>query len=176
MKYKFTDLDGNGADYSTMLDALRFACGPYYQGRDVTAVLRVFALECARRVLPLYELIDPGDQYPRQCLDATGRFLLGQLRKEEMINAMGMVSGLYVPAKFSAISAAYYAAVAATGFGVYYRLEEWDESDPMDHEDITEVTTEAAAYSSAQHASRMVNSEEFWQEKRLRELVGVCCW
>lgn len=172
----FTDSLGDGAAYNTMLEALRFANGPFYEGRNVTAVIRIFAMECARRVLPQFERLNPADDRPRKCLNATELFLLGQLPQEQMLHAMWMVSDHQIAVEDSAFVAAYHAAVAATGFGVWHKSEQWketDESDPMDEEDCIRFTTVLAASSAAMHAARMVHGEEVWQEVRLIELLGV---
>ena len=48
---------------------------------------RIFACDCAWRVLPLYEKQYPNDKRIRDCIETTRRFLIGEASKEELESA-----------------------------------------------------------------------------------------
>lgn len=45
---------------------------------------RLFACDCAERVLPLFEKVFPDDDRPRKCIEATRRFARGEITREEL--------------------------------------------------------------------------------------------
>ena len=71
-------LDSNGLDDA--LWALRVV-----RGHDKD--LRLFACQCARLVLPIFEERYPGDARPRKAIEAAEAFALGQIGKAELEKA-----------------------------------------------------------------------------------------
>ncbi len=71
-------LDSNGLDDA--LWALRAV-----KGQD--KALRLFACQCARLVLPIYEEQYPDDNRPRKAIEAAEAFALGQIGKAELAKA-----------------------------------------------------------------------------------------
>src|SRR3990167_7615399 len=54
------------------------------QEADVLTVARLFAIDCAERVLPIFEAKYPNDQRPRQAIQAAKDFLAGKITQEEL--------------------------------------------------------------------------------------------
>lgn len=67
---------------------------------------RLFACDCAERVLPLYERAVPGDARPREAIAVARRFANGAATREELAAARAAASA-------AASAAAWYAAGAA---------------------------------------------------------------
>ena len=72
--------------------------------------IRLFACDCAERVLPIYEKQYPDDQRPRQAIETARRFAIGKATPEEL-HAAGATAGATAAAL--AASAAALAASAA---------------------------------------------------------------
>jgi hypothetical protein len=73
---------------------------------------RLFACDCAERVLPLYEKQYPGDVRPRKATETARRFANGKATKEELAAAEAAV-GSAVEAAWAAAEAAWAAWAAA---------------------------------------------------------------
>ena len=106
-------LDSNGLDDA--LWALRAV-----KGQD--KALRLFACQCARLVLPIYEKQYPDDNRPRKAIEAAEAFALGQIGKAELEKAYANASraaadtyadAAYADAAYFAADAAYFATEAA---------------------------------------------------------------
>ena len=76
--------------------------------------LRLFAVACARRVLPIFEESYPNDPRPRNAIEAAERFALGQASKAELREAR---NGAYAAVDTAYAAAAYAAARAAVAAG-----------------------------------------------------------
>ncbi len=99
-------LDSNGLDDA--LWALRAV-----KGHDKD--LRLFACQCARLVLPIFEEKYPEDDRPRKAIKAAESFALGQIDKAELAKAARAAYAVYAAA-YATADAAYaaYAADAST--------------------------------------------------------------
>ena len=60
---------------------------PDEQGSEATKLLRIFACDCAERVLPIYEKQCPKDTRPRQAIEVSRRFANGQATQEGLAAA-----------------------------------------------------------------------------------------
>ena len=54
---------------------------------DASRELRLFAADCAERVLPFFERRYPSDDRPRQAIDTARRFANGTASEEELVDA-----------------------------------------------------------------------------------------
>ena len=95
-------------DLDDTLWALRAVLPSERMERDKVA--RLFAADCADRVLPLYEARVPGDPRPRQAVNVARRYALGEATAEELV-AAGAAAG--AAARAAAWAAAGAAARAA---------------------------------------------------------------
>ena len=114
---------------------------------------RLFAVECAERVLPLFERDRPGDSRPREALAVARRFADGQATREELA-AAGAAAGA------AARDAAWTAAGAAAGTAAWAAASDaaWD---------AAWDAARAAASDTAWAAERR------WQNERLAEMLGL---
>jgi len=74
---------------------------------------RWFALHCAKQVLPIYEKKYPNDLRVRECVEATEKFLNGEITKDELLVFRKAAADTAVAAAYAAAAAAYTAAAAA---------------------------------------------------------------
>jgi hypothetical protein len=94
--------------------ARRATIGPAYPTWNERTA-RLFACDCAERVLPIYEERYPGDERPRRAIETTRRFANGDATREE----------LYAAADAAAYAAAYAAAAYASAAYADYATDEW---------------------------------------------------
>jgi len=73
---------------------------------------RLFAADCAERVLPIYEKVYPCDDRPRKCIDTARRYANGEATQDELHAARSAAGSA---AWAAAGSAAWAAAGAAAG-------------------------------------------------------------
>ena len=83
---------------------------------DITPQLRLFAVLCAERALPIFEKRYPKDKRPRKCIEVTKRYLdskatLDELRKAR-VNAAAYADAYAAYAAYAADAAAAYAYAA----------------------------------------------------------------
>ena len=97
-------LDSNGLDDA--LWALRAV-----KGHD--KALRLFACQCARLVLPIFEEKYPEDDRPRKAIEAAEAFALGQIDKAELAKAAADATYVANAAAYAAYAAADAANAAA---------------------------------------------------------------
>jgi len=74
--------------------------------------IRLFACDCAERVLPIYEKQYPDDQRPRQAIETARRFAIGKATPEEL-HAAGATAGATAAGATAGATAAALAASAA---------------------------------------------------------------
>ena len=91
---------------------------------EALRVSRLLALECAERVLPVYERQYPNDPRVRDCLAITHRFLTGDATKEELRLARRASDASYAAADAYA-DAAYAAADADADADAKARERKW---------------------------------------------------
>ena len=106
---------------------------------------RLFAVECAERVLPIFEREHPNDSRPCEALAVARRFADGQATREELAAARDAARD----AAWAAASAAAARAAAA-----------WD-------------AARAAAAWDAARAAAAWDAERQWQNRRLAEVLGL---
>ena len=95
---------------------------------DSTAISRLFAVDCAEHVLPIYEAKYPNDGRVRACIETTRRYLAGKATLVELRNAAKAADAVYFAAKavYFAADAAYHAVYYDTNKVVAYDSErEW---------------------------------------------------
>ena len=68
--------------------------------------MRLFACDCAERVLPIFKAAYPSDKHPRECIDVARRFANGAATKEELSAAR---DAAWAAAGAAAKTAAWYA-------------------------------------------------------------------
>ena len=107
--------------------------------------LRLFAVECAERVLPIFERQYPDDDRVRACIKATRRYLQKKATKKQLDEARAAAVATALAAHAAAVAAAV-AAVAADAAAV------------------------AADDAAADHARK---AEHDWQAKRFAEIIGL---
>jgi hypothetical protein len=73
-------LEINGLDDAVWL--LRAV--PEQQASERDRIARLFACDCAERVLPIYEAQHPGEERPRRAIQAARRFALDEISSSEM--------------------------------------------------------------------------------------------
>ena len=79
---------------------------------------RLFAADCAERVLPIYEEEYPGEDAPRKAIQAARDFACGKINKKQLEEAMDAArAGARAAAWAGARAAAWTAAGAAAGAG-----------------------------------------------------------
>ena len=71
---------------------------------------RLFAADCAERVLPIYEKQYPDDNRPRKAIDAARKYTLGEITKEELAAAGAAARAAARAAAWDAARAAAWAA------------------------------------------------------------------
>jgi len=122
---------------------------------DSTAISRLFAVDCAEHVLPIYEAKYPNDKRVRVCIETTRRYLAGKASLAELRTAADTA---YYAAKVAnaiyagyAADAAYYAADAAktSYFATYAK----------------------SAYYTASKATSSAAAEREWQTERFLEIL-----
>jgi hypothetical protein len=135
--------------------------------RLAPTLARWYAVDCAERVLPLYEARVPGDARVRACIETTRRYLAGQATQEEVRRARytdaANAAYAYTNAAYAAANAAYadaaaYAATAATAA-----------ADANAAADAAAYADAAANAAYAAYAAAARPTEESWQRERLRQ-------
>jgi hypothetical protein len=86
---------------------------------------RLFACDCAERVLPLFEVETPEDMRPRQAIETARRFANGQAKEKELIAAWATASAAARAAARAARDVAWAAARASERDWQYGRLMEY---------------------------------------------------
>ena len=115
---------------------------------------RMFACDCAERVLPIYERDYPGDARPRTAIEVARRYADGNATQEELDAAEAAAGAVARAAEWgTAWVAAWAAAGAAAGAAV-------------------EVAAGAAAWATAWAAAAR-DAECTWQTQHLCELLGI---
>ena len=154
-------LEINGSDDA--LWALR-ACEPEAE-RDKLA--RLFACDCAERVLHICESKYPDDKRPRNAIETARRFAEGKATKEEMAaawDAAGVAAGVaaWDAARDAARAAAWVAARDAAWDAA--RAAAWD---------AARDAARAAAWDAAWDARDAAGAaEQDWQLQHLKELLA----
>jgi len=114
-------------------------------------IWQLWAIDCAKRALPLYEQRHPDDKRPREALVAASAYLLGEITLDELRSKRAAAADAAAYAAFYAAAAAdddaYYAAYAA-----YYAADY------------------AAAAAAAAADARQ--KERCWQREHLTQLVA----
>jgi hypothetical protein len=85
--------------------------------------MRLFACDCAERVLPIFEEEYPNDNRPRQAIETARRFALGKATQEELATAEATARAIAAATATAAAEAAWAAtrATAATVWGAATR-------------------------------------------------------
>jgi hypothetical protein len=150
-----TVLESNGLD-----DALW--CLRVVEGHD--AAIRLFACDCAERVLPIFERSQPGDSRPRHAIETARRFARGEATSEEKDAAGDAAWAAAWAAAGDAAGAAAWAAAgdaarAAAGAAAWAaaRAAAW-------------AAARAAAGDAAGDAAW--DAERQWQTQRLRQIIA----
>ena len=86
---------------------------------------RLFACDCAERVLPVFERQHPADGHPRMAVDTARRFAEGQATREELAAAGAAAWDAARDAAGAAAGAAAWAAAGAAA-GAAARAAAWD--------------------------------------------------
>jgi immunity protein 5 of polymorphic toxin system len=122
---------------------------------------RLFAVECAERVLPIFEKERPGDDRPRTALAVARSFADGLATQEELAAAGAAARAA---ARDAAGAAAWAAAGAAAGAAARDAAR-----------DAAWTAAGAAARTAAWAAARDAawTAEHAWQTTRLCELLGI---
>lgn len=117
------------------------------------ANLRLFAADCAKRVLHVYEQENPNDDRPRKAIQAARDFVLGKIDMDALVTAGADARAAGADATIAAEAVAWAAGDAA-------RIDAWD-----------------GARAAARNATRAVDDawsvELRWQELRLRYFLGI---
>ena len=116
---------------------------------------RLFAVECAERVLPIFEREHPNDSRPCEALAVARRFADGQATREELAAARDAARD----AAWAAASAAAARAAAA-----------WDAARAAA---ASAAAARAAAAWDAARAAAAWDAERQWQNRRLAEVLGL---
>ena len=74
---------------------------------------QILALNCARIVMPIYNKKYPNDTRITECIDATGKFLNGEISRDELITKRNAADAAAADAAAYVAYAAAYAAYAA---------------------------------------------------------------
>ncbi len=172
------------------LDALSYAPGPFVsrvrlEGRvvvggdkacatrrvrlagpvDVSRELRLFACDCAERVLPLFERERPGDTRPREAIALARRFAKGEASQEDLAAAGAAAwDAAWAAAGAAARAAAWGAAWDAAGAAA------WDAAWAAAW-GAAWGAAGAAAWDAAWDAAW--GAERAWQEQELTRVLGA---
>ena len=114
---------------------------------------RLFACDCAERVLPIFEETHPGVGHPRECIMVARKFALGQATKKEMAEASSAAAAA-TASHYSSTSHGASAAGAAYYSSIAY----------------APVAATEAAYVAAASCSGST-AERVWQTERLFEYL-----
>jgi hypothetical protein len=143
--------------------------------------LRLFAVECAERVLPIFERERPSDDRPRRALEVARRYANGEATEEELAAAWNAVwdaawdaagaaarDAVRDAVRDAARAAAWNAAGAAAGDAA--RAAAWNAV-----RDAARDAARAAAWNAAWDAAWNAawDAERTWQSQRLIELLGI---
>ncbi|MDE1946260.1 MAG: hypothetical protein KGH93_03660, partial [Patescibacteria group bacterium] len=138
---------------------------------------RLCAVDCAERVLPIFEAAHPGDSRPREAIAVARRCADGLATVEELDAARAAAeSAAWYAAESAAESAAWaaaesaaWAAESAAGSAAWYAAESAAGS-------AARAAAESAAWSAAGSAAAATirsAGERRWQSDRLIELLGI---
>jgi len=142
-------LDLNGLDDAAW--ALRAV--PASQRAERDRLARLFACDCAERVLPIFEAAYPDDKRPRRAIEVARRFVAGDATKEEMVAARGAARD----SAWAVVAAAWTASAAARASGG----AAWDDREAARAARVAARAARDAAWDDW-------DAERDWQEKRLR--------
>ena len=120
--------------------------------------MRLFACDCAERVLPLFETIFPTDKGPRTSIEVSRRFANGEATKEELVAAR------YAARVAASVAARYAASVAASVAASDARYAASDAAS-----DARYAASDAASY--ARYAAS--DAEKEWQTSLLAGILGI---
>jgi len=126
-------------------------------------VARLFACDCAERVLPLFEREYPNDIQPRTAIDVARRFANGDATKEQMATAYAATSDAAWTKAWVAAHAAAWAAAYTAAYAVAYATA-W----------IAACATARDAALAASHVTASA-TERAWQTKQLMEYLDGRC-
>jgi hypothetical protein len=118
---------------------------------------RIFACDCAWRVLPFYESKYPGDTRVRNCIKTARKFALGDATKEERLAAYSAAWAAAWAAWSAAESAAWSAAWSAAESAAW---------------SAARAAARAAAYSARSAAESARSAELAWQKEHFIELLN----
>jgi hypothetical protein len=123
---------------------------------------RLFAADCAERVLPLFEVEHPNDPRPRAAIETARRFATGNATKDELA-AAGAAAAAWDAARDAAWAAADAARAAARDAA---RAAAWTAAWDV---------AWAAAWDAAGAAARAAAgaAEREWQQQHLASLLGL---
>ena len=103
-----TILDSNG-----LLDTM-WCLRATQQEADALTVARLFAIDCAERVLPIFEAKYPNDQRPRQAIQAAKDYMAGKISRWALRAAAAYAAAAYAAADAATAAYADAAYAAAT--------------------------------------------------------------
>ena len=131
---------------------------------------RIFACDCAERVLHIYEKAYPDDKRPRTAVEVAKRYAEGKATDEERVAARAAVRDAVGDAVKAAAKATAKAAVRAAFRAAWATA--WDAAE------AAALTTDEAAWASedvTRDAARIAtkNAERQWQSEHLCELLGI---
>jgi len=121
---------------------------------------RLFAADCAERVLPLFESAHPNDSRPRDAIAAARRFAMGEI---DLAACSAARSAAYSAALSAARSAAHSATYSAARSAA-------DSAADSAAYSAARSAADSAAYSAADSAA--YSAERAWQTDRLFEYLG----
>jgi len=138
-------------------------CGRARLVREIAAwnprTLRLFAVECAERVLHLYEAKYPDNSHPREALAVARRYANGTATADELRAAYRAARSAAADAYAAAAAYAAYAAAYAAYAAAYAAYAD-------------AYAAAADAYAAAADAYAYADAEREWQDARLMALLN----
>ncbi len=131
---------------------------------------RLFAADCAERVLPIFEAVYPDDARPRVAVETARRFAVGAATRRELDAALTAAAAARAAA-WPASTAAAAARAAATGAAAWPTAATGAAAWP------TAATGAAAARDAAARAAVAATTDEYaevdWQNRHLAETLNL---
>ena len=139
-----TILDSNGP-----MDTL-WCLRATQQEADALTVARLFAIDCAERVLPIFEAKYPNDQRPRQAIQAAKDYMAGKITREAL-RAAAYAAYAADAAAYAAYAAcaAYAADAACAAYAAYAAAAEREQQTTVLRRLLATVIADAEAQGKA---------------------------
>ena len=129
-------------------------------------VIKKFAVECAKHVLPIYEKKYPKDMRPREAIEMAAKYLLEPTEVNlEVLESKKTAARDAARAAVEAARTAAWVAVEAAGTAAWVTEAAWIAIE------VTRTATRTAACGATRDTEATWNAERQWQNRTLKKLI-----